>query len=378
MAPTEDLNLPEGGETESAADSSPEGTEQEVPEAEMAAAVPETTTQSKMSTPGPESNPPSTESSSIPAKDVKEDAVQKDQVSESSNNHRGSTFLTEVEDCDEVGPEVASIVSDKVEVLGPITDVDKKETTPAKEVTPADAKEEKSNPTKESSPSSVKEESPAPTKDASPTPVKEVSPEKDKDTSAEPIKETSPVPVKETSPVPVKETSQILGSEPIGAVEDLKAEVNALLSSPDAKKDETENVEVIDIAVVEESKESANKGASEIEDVLNKIPEKQQIIEEAKESLKDIDIQPKESGSVIDISVIEEPQEDVDAVEEIVKTAQEAFVAEVIPDNADVEIVPDEGEKVIEYTLNSADAIPIGAIAVAAFAIFLALIFYYN
>ena len=60
------------------------------------------------------------------------------------------------------------------------------------------------------------------------------------------------------------------------------------------------------------------------------------------------------------------------------QAAEEAFVAEVIPDNEEVNITPEEGEEVIEYTLNTVDAIPIGAIAVATFAIFLALIFFYN
>merc|ERR1712080_686786 len=84
-------------------------------------------------------------------------------------------------------------------------------------------------------------------------------------------KETTPAntesAVKEASPEPVKEVSP-------ETVEDLKAEVNALLSSSDK-----ENVEVIDIAVIEEPEE---------------------ILE---------DIQPKEpadTGSVIDIRVVEE------------------------------------------------------------------------
>lgn len=389
MAPREDLNLPEARETEAAADSTPEGTDQEVPEPAMAA-VQHSPSTSKVPSPAPESSPPAQQSSSTPAKEVEEPAgasggggaagtaeILRDTtnlVSEGSNNHRGSTFMTEVDDCEDAaaGPGAAAanlaatmadiaekIVTEGVEVLGGIEDVtEKKETTPAKA----------------GSADPVKEESPAPVKEASPEPVKEVSPEPFKDSSSDPVKEASPGPVKDASPEPVKEASPGPVLEPIGAVEDLKAEVNALLSSSDR-----ENVEVIDISVIEEPENSANDVEPEIEAVLNEIPEKQEIIEEAKEILDDIEIQPKEpaTGTVIDIRVFEEPKEEVTA-QDIVKASQEAFVAEVIPDNADVEIVAEDGEEVIEYTLNAADAIPIGAIAVAAFAIFLALIFYYN
>merc|ERR1712080_781734 len=230
-------------------------------------------------------------------------------------------------------------ITEGVEVLGGIEDVvEKKETTPA------------------NTESAVKE--------ASPEPVKEVSPETVQESSSDPVKETSPGPVKEETPEPVvKEQSPGPTLEPIGAVEDLKAEVNALLSSSDK-----ENVEVIDIAVIEEPEDSANDVESKIESVLNEIPEKKEIIEEAKETA--------DTGSVIDIRVVEET---TDGAQDIVKvSADGGFMAEVIPGNADVEIVAEDGEEVIEYTLNAADAIPIGAIAVAAFAIFLALIFYYN
>jgi len=377
MAPREDLNLPEQGETQPAADSTPEGTEQEVPEAGMAAVCDSPST-SKVPSPAPES-PPAVQTST-PAKEVQEDkeggaggaegAVglrdilrsTDTSVQEEANNHRGSTFLTELDDCEDAPAapaaaaanlaatmaDIAEKITEGVEVLGGIEDVvEKKETTPA------------------NTESAVKE--------ASPEPVKEVSPETVQESSSDPVKETSPGPVKEETPEPVvKEQSPGPTLEPIGAVEDLKAEVNALLSSSDK-----ENVEVIDIAVIEEPEDSANDVESKIESVLNEIPEKKEIIEEAKEILEDI--QPKEpadTGSVIDIRVVEET---TDGAQDIVKvSADGGFMAEVIPDNADVEIVAEDGEEVIEYTLNAADAIPIGAIAVAAFAIFLALIFYYN
>merc|ERR1712080_95648 len=73
---------------------------------------------------------------------------------------------------------------------------------------------------------------------------------------------------KETTPAntesAVKEPSPGPTLEPIGAVEDLKAEVNAVLSSSDK-----ENVELIDIAVIEEPEDSANDVESKIESVLN-------------------------------------------------------------------------------------------------------------
>merc|ERR1712088_158025 len=168
---------------------------------------------------------------------------------------------------------------------------------------------------------------PAPAKEATPAPSKEESP----------AKEASPAAAKEASPVKAEE-------EPIGAVEDLKAEVNALLSTPVQQDAEDEKV---------------------IEEAKKEVIDETEAKEEAEE------------GAVIDIQVIEEKKDEADVLD-IVKAAEEAFVAEVIPDNAEVEITPEEGEEVIEYTLNTADAIPIGAIAVATFAIFLALIFFYN
>merc|ERR1712180_383509 len=343
MAPTEDLNLPEAGETEPTADTTQEGTEQEVPEAAaMTAVSTHSPSTSKVPSPAPEA-PSTVPSSSTPPKELTEESSEgvaglRDiltNVPEESNNHRVSTFMTEVDDCEDLpeGPkaaaanlaatmaDIAEKVTEGVEVVGGIEDVvEKKETTPA------------------NTESAVKE--------ATPEPID---------------KKASP----EQSPGPTL--------EPIGAVEDLKAEVNALLSSSDK-----DNVEVIDIAVIEEPEDSANDVESKIESVLNEIPEKKEIIEEAKEVLDNIETQPKEptdTGSVIDIRVVEEA---TDGAQDVVKLSQEGFIAEVIPDNADVEIVAEADEEVIEYTLNAADAIPIGAIAVAAFAIFLALIFYYN
>ena len=299
-----------------------------------------------------------------------------------TNNHRSSTFLTEVEEQEDgAGPATTSLADivaavSEVESVGSIKDVeDKKVASDAKEPSPNPSKEaspappvkeasppaeEKAaspQPEKETSPAPMKEESPAPTKESSPAPTKEASPQPEPvrevspakeatpapSKEETPAKESSPGPVKEASPAPPKEESPAKAEEePIGAVEDLKAEVNALLSTPDQQD-----------------------------------AEDKKVIEEAKETIDETEAKEAEEGAVINIQVIEEKKDDADVLD-IVKAAEEAFVAEVIPDNEEVDITPDEGEEVIEYTLNTADAIPIGAIAVATFAIFLALIFFYN
>jgi len=375
MAPREDLNLPVGDQQGPEPDTQlPEGTDTEVPEPAMAAV---SESPPKVATPAP----PTPEPASGKAEEgnrLREEPT--------TDNPRNSTFLTEVEDTTEEvdSQEVANIVQNivkedttslalgaKVEELGTIEDV----SAPAqsKETSPAPTKETSPAPTKEASPAPIKEASPAPAKEASPAPAKETSPEPIKEASPAPTKEASPAPVKETSPEPMKETSPAPAKdvEPIGAVEELKAEVNALLSAG-----KVEDAKVIDISLISEPKESSVGPEEKIEEVLEKIPDDKKIIDDAKEIIESIE-KSTEDGAVIDIRVVEETKEEQDVVD-IVKAAKEAFVAEVIPDNADIDVVPDEGEEVIEYTLNAADAIPIGAIAVATFAIFLALIFYYN
>lgn len=414
MPPAEDLNLPEGAESgrEGApADIELEGTENEVPEPEMAA------------TPEPLPSPASKQQSVEPG--PTEEATLRDNVpSDVANTHRNSTFLTEVADSDGPGPATTSLADivaavDNIEVLGTIADVDdKKEASsidakdispapakeaspapvkdatpppakeaspapapakevspePVKEASPTPAKEASSPPAKEASPEPAKEASPPakevspePVKEAAPPPAKEASPEPPTQASPEPVKEASPAPAKEATPEPVKQESPVPKKEespappakgespvpakeaspaptpemePIGAVEDLKAEVNALLSTS-----EKEDVEI------EETKNIIDKVEAKIDDTTD--------------------------GSVIDIQVIEETKDDADVLD-IVAAASEAFTAEVIPDNADIEVVAEDGEEVMEFTFSSADAIPIGAIAVATFAIFLALILYYN
>merc|ERR1712032_1526465 len=150
-------------------------------------------------------------------------------------------------------------------------------------------------PEKETSPAPVKEESPAPAKETSPAPAKEPSPAPTQEASPEPVKEASPAPAKEATPAPSKEESPAKEAspakaekEPIGAVEDLKAEVNALLSTPAQQDAEDEKV-------IEEAK--------------------QKIIHEseAKEA--------EEEGAVINIQVIEEKKDEADVLD-IVKAAE--------------------------------------------------------
>merc|ERR1719180_87412 len=149
MPPREDLNLPEEGPPESAtagagAETPPEGTEQEVPEVEMAAAPEPLVAATKL---------PTTES--VPSAEQEEEEVVtlREAASAASaaetNNHRSSTFLTEVEEQDDGGSgpattSLADIVAavSEVETVGSIKEVEeKKAASDAKEVSPPPSKE---------------------------------------------------------------------------------------------------------------------------------------------------------------------------------------------------------------------------------------------
>merc|ERR1719499_101805 len=335
MPPREDLNLPEHAPTtESAtagagAESTSEGTEQEVPEVEMAAAPEPLVASSKM----PSSEP--SVSSTAKEDDVEvevEEVPHREANTVSSeaetNSHRSSTFLTEVDEED--GGATASLADivaavGEVETVGSIKEVDEAAASDAKQLSPAPSKEsspapvketspppasapaEKSalpEPQKQTSPAPAKEESPAPAKETSPAPEKELSPPPTvqdtaaKEASPEVVKEASPAPAKEATPASSKEEAPAkVEEEPIGAVEDLKAEVNALLSTP-AEQD----------------------------------AEDKKVIEEAKEKIDEKEAKEPEEGAVIDIQVIEEKKDNDADVLDIVRAAEEAFVAEVIPD----------------------------------------------
>ena len=60
------------------------------------------------------------------------------------------------------------------------------------------------------------------------------------------------------------------------------------------------------------------------------------------------------------------------------KEAANSFEAEVIDDNADIQVVPSDGEDVIEYTVVAGDVIPFLTILVAFVAIILGLGYYFN
>jgi len=193
--------------------------------------------------------------------------------------------------------------------------------------------------------------------------------------------------------------------EPIGAVEDLKVEVNNLLApltqntDSQVDEDEEENSEtaLVDITVMKESEvdepttavlEAASKSAEvELEEAINDIPEMSKSISahdmleasDQQEVEREGDIKKKNAGegALIDITVIEETEKEKN-INEVLHEAREAFVAEVIPDDADIQVETMDGEEVVTLTFENKDAIPLGAIAVATFAIFLALIFFYN
>jgi len=178
--------------------------------------------------------------------------------------------------------------------------------------------------------------------------------------------------------------------EDIGAIKDLKSEVDSLLAPLEAQIKVLEPLES-DIAGSETKEDQSilesatTTAATEIEEALSEIPEMSSSIsvhdmlaDTDKEDTKVEDKEKKSDGALIDISVIEESEVKEKSTNDAVEEAQEAFIAEVIPDNADIEIETVEGEEVIELNFEGKDAIPLGAIAVAAFAIFLALVFYYN
>merc|ERR1712112_582213 len=169
-----------------------------------------------------------------------------------------------------------------------------------------------------------------------------------------------------------EEDKSISGSDDKTAKDGTKEEILIVKSAPD---------HVLLAAKVEEVEDTA----SEVEEALSEIPEMSSSVS-AQDLLDDTDKddtvkerQPEKisEGALIDITVIEEPEGKEKNTDDAVEEAREAFIAEVIPDNADIEIEAVEGEEVLELNLDK-DAIPLGAIAVAAFAIFLALVFFYN
>jgi len=182
--------------------------------------------------------------------------------------------------------------------------------------------------------------------------------------------------------------------------EDEKVSESVRETDTTKKENEKESHEasVIDIKIIKESADNSNKespeseshSSEELEAALTAIPELsssdskeiladantegdvKKIVAEIEEKTED-----RPEGTLIDITVIEETDKEKN-VQEVVKEAENSFEAEVIEDNADIEVVPSEGEEVIEYTLEARDALPVITVLVALVAIFVALIFYYN
>jgi hypothetical protein len=155
---------------------------------------------------------------------------------------------------------------------------------------------------------------------------------------------------------------------------------------------------MIDIEIIKESKDNSNKyvpeseakSSDEMEEALTAIPEmssslSKEILAESDEKREPMKIiertetKPEENQDVtlLDITLIEETNKD-NVVQDNNKEEEISFEAEVIDDNADIQVVPSDGEDVIEYTVVAGDVIPFLTILVALVAILVALAYYYN
>ena len=168
------------------------------------------------------------------------------------------------------------------------------------------------------------------------------------------------------------------------------------LTKPQAavQTEEPRKNSLVTVAVIKEPNEtssSSNSDKDELAAALEKMPgmtksKSQEILKaidekEIKEIAENINENEKEkeaeSGSLIDISVVEESDTEKD-VQEVIKEADSGFQAEVVEDNEDIEIKPSENEEVIEYTIEMKHAIPIISVMMAFVAVFYALIFHYH
>merc|ERR1711874_163013 len=169
------------------------------------------------------------------------------------------------------------------------------------------------------------------------------------------------------------------------------------LTKPQAavQTEEPRKNSLVTVAVIKEPNETSSSSSSSDKDglaaALEKMPgmtksKSQEILraideKEIKEIAENINENEKEkeaqSGSLIDISVVEESDTEKD-VQEIIKEADSGFQAEVVEDNEDIEIKPSENEEVIEYTIEMKHAIPIISVMMAFVAVFYALIFHYH
>lgn len=168
------------------------------------------------------------------------------------------------------------------------------------------------------------------------------------------------------------------------------------LTKPQAavQTEEPRKNSLVTVAVIKEPNETSSSSSSDKDGLaaaLEKMPgmtksKSQEILKaidekEIKEIAENINENEKEkeaeSGSLIDISVVEESDTEKD-VQEVIKEADSGFQAEVVEDNEDIEIKPSENEEVIEYTIEMKHAIPIISVMMAFVAVFYALIFHYH
>ena len=167
----------------------------------------------------------------------------------------------------------------------------------------------------------------------------------------------------------------------------------------DLKENDKESLDasMIDIKVIKDSEYNLNKDvleseaqrSEELEEALTAIPDmpsslSKEILAESHEEKEvqkivgDIETKAEESQdeSLIDITIIEEINKD--NLQDTIKEAEVSFEAEVIEDNADKEVVPLDGEDVIEFTIEAGDVIPFLTVLVAFVGIIMGLVYYYN
>jgi hypothetical protein len=199
---------------------------------------------------------------------------------------------------------------------------------------------------------------------------------------------------------------EIIGTEVVANTNEIKLEPshnetcsineNVAILKENAK--ESAKASLLDIKIIKESKDNYNKDLpeseaksfDEVEEALTAIPEmssslSKEILAESDEKreamkiIERIETKPEENQDVtlLDITLIEETNKD-NVVQDNNKEEENSFEAELIGDNANIEVVPSDGEDVIEYTVVAGDVIPFLTILVALVAIIVALAYYYK
>jgi len=344
------------------------------------------------------------------AKNIGSTKVETSQVGKENELKSTKPEKNDIEDSVEAGFEIIAtdqikqepqVIVDSVESIGTIKDIDKE-----KPVTTEIKVSEKENKDEETQEQRVTGKAVGEIKDAAtikdktlPTATKD-SAKIDGDEIKEELKITASAveiigSIKETESD--KEKSVPTDTK-ISEFEKVSEAVSDNVTNEKQKEKESPEASVIDIKIIKESADNSNKespeseshSSEELEAALTAIPELSSAVSkeiladannegEVKKIVAEIEQKTEErpEGTLIDITVIEETNKDKN-VQEVIKEAENSFEAEVIEDNADIEVVPSEGEEVIEYTLEARDAIPVITILVALVAVFVAIIFYYN